>query len=813
MLRNFFKISFRNLKKNKVFSFINILGLSVGLATCLLIMLYIFDELSYDAFHKDVNRIYRVAFTSTSINKGESWSAEGGPFAAALKKDLPEVEDVTRLLKLPDLDQMLISYDSGGIKKQFFEEGGMYVDSSFLQIFTYPLKYGSQLNALKEPNSIVISEKMSSKLFGPENPVGKTIRVGMLFGEAPYTVKAVLENTGNKSHIPSGFFLSMKNTDVGGWVDAQNSWTTNNMFHTYVKLKQGTDPHIFENKLGAFFESKAGAEMKANGVSRVFFIQPLKSIYLHSDIGGEIAPNGNIKYVYILGSIAVFILLIACINFMNLSTARSQKRAKEVGVRKVLGAERFTLIKYYLGESLLFSAIAGAAAILMVKYFLPAFNVITHKNIGLFDQPTVVFWIGALTLATGLFSGLYPAVYLSSFKPVSVLKGKVMTAYSATLIRKGLVVFQFAISICLILGAIVIVQQLDYLKTRDLGFNSSQQIILPLKSVEGTNNYQVLKNELLKKPFIHSVTSSSAYPGMNKIMNDMLFFAEGKTNSDLVDFSMVVTDPDYFETLGIHILKGRPFSQDEKADSNSIILNESAVEMLGYTRENAIGKSIYYEIGQPGRRSLHIIGIVHNFNFESLHTQIKPIGFATNYFANKNSYVIANVKMSGYSGQVSEIEKSWKKINPNTPFIYSFLDQEFQKNYEHDALTSRIIIAFTGIAIFLACLGLFGLAAFSAEQRTREIGIRKVLGSSVSGVVSLLSKDFIKLVLLSILIGSPIAWFAMNKWLQAFAYKISISWWMFLEAGSVAVFIALVTVGFQALRAANRNPVTSLRSE
>jgi putative ABC transport system permease protein len=334
-----------------------------------------------------------------------------------------------------------------------------------------------------------------------------------------------------------------------------------------------------------------------------------------------------------------------------------------------------------------------------------------------------------------------------------------------------------------------------------------------LKSVEGTNHYQALKNELIKKPFINSVTCASAYQGMNKLMNDMLFFAEGKTSNELVDFSMVVTDHDYFETLGINILEGRSFSKDEKADSNSIILNESAVEILGFTRENAIGKSIFYEVGQPGRRSLKIIGIVHNFNFESLHTQIKPIGFATNYFANKNSYVIANVKMSSYSGQVSEIEKAWKKVNPDTPFIYSFLDQEFQKNYEHDALTSRIIIAFTGIAIFLACLGLFGLAAFSAEQRTREIGIRKVLGASVSGVASLLSKDFIKLVLLSIVIGSPVAWFVMNQWLQAFAYKVSIRWWMFLEAGSIAVFIALLTVGFQAVRAANRNPVSSLRSE
>ncbi|MES1220223.1 MAG: FtsX-like permease family protein, partial [Bacteroidota bacterium] len=508
-----------------------------------------------------------------------------------------------------------------------------------------------------------------------------------------------------------------------------------------------------------------------------------------------------------------FILLIACINFMNLSTARSQKRAKEVGVRKVMGAQKNSLIRQFLGESFLMCVIALALALALAWALLPIFNTLTQKDLQPFDQPQLLLWITALTLFTGLVSGLYPAFYLSAFKPVSVLKGKILNSFSATAIRKGLVVFQFTISICLVFGAIVIWKQLDHVKNQQLGFTKEQQIVLPMgqafKSSE--RDYTPLKNELLKNPAVKSVTSGSTYPGKVDL-NDMLFYAEGKTPNEFVDVRLTGVENDYIETLGIKVLSGRSFSKEFTADSASIILNETAVKEFGYKPENAIGKKIQYDFaGFHG--TMQIVGVVKNFNFESLHNSIKPCGLTTGLFTNKYGYVIASLKTDDYSKLLGDIEKTWVKLNPGTPFVYSFIDQDFQRNYEKEQRTSRIVIYFTIIAIFIACLGLFGLAAFSAEQRTKEIGIRKVLGASVGSVTALLSKDFIKLILISIVIASPVAWYFMNKWLQNFEYRITISWWMFAAAGLLAVLVALITVSFQAVKAALMNPVKSLRTE
>jgi putative ABC transport system permease protein len=553
--------------------------------------------------------------------------------------------------------------------------------------------------------------------------------------------------------------------------------------------------------------------MKAAGITRNTYIQPLTDIYLYSNTGNEIAPIGNISYLYILGSIAAIVLLIACINFMNLTTARSEKRAKEVGVRKVMGAMKASLIRQFLGESILLSIVALAAALLLTQIALPLFNTLTQKDLTLFSQPQLAGWALALTLFTGILSGLYPAFYLSSFRPVLVLKGKVLTAFSALAIRKTLVVFQFTISICLIVGAIVIIQQLDFLKKQYLGFKKDQQIILPLKSAEGSGHYTALKSELQKQPFIKSVTAGSSYPGLSGIICDMLFTAEGKPASENVDVSLAVVEDDYLQTLGMQLLQGRPVASSSAADSNSIVLNEAALQQLGYDPGNAIGKKIYYEVMQHSLREMRIVGVVRDFHYESLHRQIKPHGFITAPFANKYAYMVLNVSAGDYARQLAAIEKDWKKVNPNSPFLYSFLDQEFQRNYEKDRRTSGIVLSFTFITIFVACLGLFGLAAFTAERRIREIGIRKVLGASVTSITSLLSKDFIRLVAISIVIGSPIAWYAMDRWLENFAYRITISGWIFALAGSLAILVALLTVSFQAIRAAIANPIKSLRTE
>ncbi len=810
MFKNYLKIAARNFRKNKAFSFINIFGLAVGLASCLVIMLYIFDESRYDKYQKDGDRLFRIASVN---NKGETWAANAAPIAFAVKNNLPEVEQSTRLMTFPDIAKMLIKYENGAEKKQFFETNGYYVDSTFFQIFTYDFVYGNGLTALNEPNRLVISAEMSKKFFGNTNPVGKPLLINTPFGEFNYTVKAVFDNSKYKSHIPANYFLSMRNNDMWNWVQQQTTMIGNSVFFTYVKLKETADPNLFEKKLQSFFDQQAGADSKAMGFSIKLFLQPVKDIYLHSSLGNEIAANGNITYLYILGSIAAFILLIACINFMNLSTARSEKRAKEVGVRKVMGAEKSALIWQFLGESFMMCVMALILALMLVQILLPYFNELTQKNIHFFDEPGLLFWIVGLTLLTGLFAGLYPAFYLSAFKPVSVLKGKIINSFSATAFRKGLVIFQFTISICLVFAAIVIWQQLDYLNNEQLGFNKNQKLILPLNDgyLNSESNYIALKNELLKYPEIKSVTSGSAYPGIANL-NDMLFFSEGKTKNDNVDIHLTAVENDYIETLGFQLLSGRAFSKEFTGDSAGIILNETAVKQLGYTVANAVGRKIQYDVNNF-KGALQIVGVVKDFNFESLHNQIQPCGFTTSVFANRYGYVIVSLNTNNYAGSLKKIKDTWATLNPSTPFEYSFLDQDFQRNYEKEQRTSGIVAYFTAIAILIACMGLFGLSAFAAEQRIKEIGIRKVLGASVSQVTMLLSKDFIKLVSIAVLVASPLAWWTMNKWLQNFAYQVNISWWIFFAAGTTALLIALITISFQAIRAAVANPVKSLRTE
>ena len=811
MLKNYIKIAIRNLRGNPIFSFINIFGLAAGLATCLLIMLYIFSELGYDQQHQDAGRIYRIASAAQTASgvKGKGWAATSAPVSGSIKANMPEVEESARLLKFPTLEKMLLKYEQGRSSKQFYETNGYYVDSNFFRIFTYAFQYGNAFTALNDPNSIVISEEVSQKMFGNENPVGKSISIGMPFGNFNYAVTGVFKDRNIKSHIPAHFYLSMHNGDIGTWAANQTNWATNNIFHTYVKLKKGVDPNVFEKKLNLFVNRQANADLKALGVTRKLFIQPLENIYLHSDLDNEIAANGNQTFLNILGIIALFVLLIASINFMNLSTARSGKRAKEVGVRKVLGAEKRSLIFQFLGESIIMCCLALLLAVCLASVMLPFFNSLTQKSLKPFDEPRLWFWITGLTLVTGIISGLYPAFYLSAFRPISVLKGKLLNNFSAVTIRKGLVIFQFTISITLILGAIVIERQLHFLDSRDLGFNKSQLLIVPMQNESAIKQYNAFKDELLKNPDIKKVTSGSTYPGIANVQ-DMLYYAEGKSVRDVVDINLGSAENDYFETLGFTLLNGRGFSKEFTADSNSIVLNEAAIQALGYDPKTAIGKKIYYDF-QGMHGSLQIIGVLKNFNFESLYNTIKPFGFTNS--GNKYNYVIAGLRTNDYPVALKSIEQSWKKINPGLPFVYSFLDKDFQQNYEKDQRTSGIVGYFTIITILIACLGLFGLSAFSAEQRTREIGIRKVLGASAANVTALLSREFIGLVFISLLIASPLAWYYMNDWLNGFAYKIRMNGWMFLAAGLMAVFIASVTISFQAIKAALSNPAKSLRAE
>jgi len=812
MFKNYFKIAYRNLARNKVFSFINIFGLAIGLATCILMISYILSELGYDKQNADANRIYRIAYKAVKkVNpKDKSWASTSAPIAWGLKTDIPEVEQTTRLLKFPTLDKMLLKYEHAGKLNSFYETNGYYVDSNFFQVFTYDFINGNAASALKEPNSLVISEEIARKLFGNENPLNKVVVIGLPYGNFNYTVTGVFSDLHLKSHIPVHFFLSMRNNDVGTWVVNQTNWATNNIFYTYVKLKEGSDPAAFEKKLQPFIDHRGGTDLKAMGIIRQLFIQPIQDIYLYSDLDNEIATNGNITHLYVLGSIAFFVLIIACINFMNLSTARSMKRAKEVGIRKVLGAEKKLLIWQFLGESVIMSFLALLLAIIIASLLQPLFNNYTQKDEPLFNQRALWLCIAALTLGTGIFSGLYPAFYLSSFKPISVLKGKLLNNFSGSMIRKGLVVFQFVISICLILSVVVIEKQLRYMDSQQLGFNKDQQIILPLHSQDVVKNYQVLKTELLKNPGIKSVTGGSTYPGIANI-EDMLFYAEGKSVNDVVDIALGNIDNDYFETLGLKLIAGRGFSREFTADSGSIILNEVAIKALGYDVHSAVGKNIYFDF-QGNHNTMRIVGIVRNFNFEGLYNAIKPFAF-NKVLGNRYSYLIANLRTNDYKTILKEAEKSWSQINPGIPFSYSFIDKDFQKNYEKDQRISGLVGYFTLIAILIACLGLFGLSAFAAEQRIKEIGIRKVLGASVVSIVSLLSGDFIRIVFIAICVALPPGWYFLDKWLAGFDYRIHINGWMIMFTCLLTIFIALITVSFQAIKAAVANQVKNLRSE
>jgi putative ABC transport system permease protein len=805
MLKNYIKIAWRNLFNNKVFSFINIFGLAVGLTTCLLIMLYVFDELSYDTHHRDADRLYRIA---TSTKEG-NWAAASAPVAWGVKNDFPEVEQATRILRLPNMDNMLLKVERNKEQKQFFETNGYYVDSTFFQIFTYDFKYGDSKTALNQPNTLILSETLAHKIFNNDDPTGKVIKIGLPFGEFNYTVKGVVKDN-HKSHINAHFFLSMRNGDIGGWVDQQQNWATNNIFYTYVKLREQANARAFEQKLPAFLKRHGEADMKALGVFKELYLQPLPDIYLTSKLDNEIAVNGSMTYLSIFGSIAAFLLLIACINFMNLSTARSEKRAREVGVRKVMGAVKSSLIRQFLAESLLMAVFALCLALLFIQLLLPVFNDLTQKSLGLSQNPEFVGWIVAVTLSTGLLAGLYPAFYLSSFTPITVLKGRLLSTVSATALRKGLVVFQFVISITLILGALVSRQQLSFLQNEPLGFNKNQQIIVPLQNRQAVVNYTSLRNELLKTPSVVSASSGSTYPGIESV-EDLLFYAEGKSIHDVVDIHLATVENDYIETLGFKMLAGRTFSSKFTADSAGIILNETALKKLGYNTQTAIGRNIYYE-WKNIRHTMQIVGVVKDFHFQSLHQNIKPYAFITTN-GDPHRYFIANVQTKEYSRLLADFERVWKKINPDTPFAYSFLDRDFERNYEKEQRTSRIIIYFTLIAIIIACLGLFGLATFSAEQRTKEIGIRKVLGASVMSITALVSKDFLKLVVIANVIAFPMAWWAMHQWLSEFAYHIQIQWWTFALTALLAVAVALLTISFQAIKAALVNPVKSLKAE
>lgn len=784
----------------------------------MLITLYILNELNYDAYQQKKDELYQVG--TTFILQGKEMSLPNTPAAMGqtMQHEFPEIVQTTRLAGLFSDSKTLLQYrnDASGQTKSFYEPDGYLADSTFFRMFTYNFVEGNPATALTNPNTIVLSEEIAHKFFGNQPAINKMVHVSSSTnGDHDCIVTGVFRPMNKPSHINGRFFLGMLGGNVEQYIkNVGSNLATNNMYYTYVQLKPGSNPKNIEARFPAFLDKYAGKDLKAMGFSKKQFLVPVPKIHLFTGVDNNVTPPGSAKYLYILGSIALFTLLIACINFMNLSTARSSKRSAEVGIRKVLGAERNSLIRQFLGESLVMSLAAFAVALALTELLLPAFNAVSGKQLSLSfsDNIGIIAVFLGLSFIAGLLAGSYPAFYLSSFKPVKVLKGRFTNSLAAVSLRKGLVIFQFTISVILIVASVVIANQMHYLRSADLGFDKDRQIVIPLRSQTAKNIYNSFRGELSSVSAVKEVGASSYYPGIGNL-SDNLLYKEGESMNDAKRVRMNYVDYDFLKTLGIKAAAGRLFSKDFPGDtSETIILNETAVNQIGFRSANdAIGKKTFFDFNGT-KYNYKIVGVVKDFHFEDLHLPIAPYGFQLNAAGGYN-YAIVHAK-DGDIGQVlATVRNTWHKLNPNEPFEYSFLDEDFQKNYEAETRLSSIVGYFTAIAILISCLGLFGLATFSAEQRIKEIGVRKVLGASVTNIVALLSKDFLILVGVAIVIASPIAWLAMHTWLQNFAYRINISWLVFVITTFAALFIALATISFQAIRAALTNPVKNLRTE
>jgi len=807
MFENYFKAAWRSLTKNKAFTILNITGLSIGLACSLLIALYVLDELNYDRFNTQADRIYRIneQVRFGDFNYNGTWvPAVMGP---AFAKDFKQIERYTRFKYNPGV---VIRKGNENIR----EDKAVYADSSLFDVFTLDMIAGDKKTALKEPYSLVITESTARKYFNSFDIIGKTVLVN---GNMNYKITGVIKDIPGQSHFNFDLFMPLCELEAS----RSDSWITTN-FQTYLLLKPGTDFREFEKQLNRSMEQYQSPQLKTQlNISEDDFrkagnyvkcsLMPLTDIHLYSNLEHELGINGSIRYVYIFSAIAIFILLIACINFMNLSTAHSANRAKEVGVRKVLGGLKNNLIAQFLIESFVVCFLSFVIAIIIAALFLPLFNQLADKQIkvSLLLSPSILSGILLLLILVSLISGSYPAFFLSSFQPIKVLKGNLSMGFKGSVLRNTLVVLQFTISVILMVGTLVIYNQVQYIMNKDLGFNKEQ--VLTLQNTYAlNNNTKAFTNELLRMPGVKNITSSGFLPMTGSRTAQGFITAPQFDGKNFTLMQVWPIDERYLPTLQIQLKSGRNFSAQYPTDSTAVIINETAAKLFGGV--DPVNKKLY-QIGDLSTGKLvayNIIGVIKDFNFNSLREQVAPLVLN---LRQDNGGMAVRISSSDIPGLLNEIKTRWKSMTSSQPFSYAFLDEEFNKQYRVDQRTGKIFLLFSILAILIACLGLFGLVTFAAEQRIREIGIRKVLGAAITDIFKLLSKDFVKLLLLSICIASPIAWWVMSKWLQDFAYRIGIGWWMFVAVGAVCLLIALVTISFQAIRAAVANPVKSLRTE
>ncbi|MEO6136337.1 MAG: ABC transporter permease [Ginsengibacter sp.] len=806
MLKNYIKIAWRNLMKNKFISFINLFGLTVGLTCCLLITIYILNELNFDRYNKNADNIYRIERTflnpddhSVSLQLG----AVAPPFAPLLENDFKEVKKITRVFPAGNL-----TFKYGDAI--FNQDNVFFAEENVFDVFDINVIKGSRDKALDEPNSVMLTEETARKYFGDADPVNKIILLNNQFN---CKVTGVYKSLPSNSHWHPDVMISfnaLKDSAIYGANRLRTDFG-NNSFYTYLLLPDNYDPQKLESQLPAFQNRHVppGVRFKASDFS-VLTLRKLTDIHLHSATDSEIEIGGDIKRVYIFSAIALFILLIGCINYMNLSSARSALRAKEIGIRKTAGAGKGELVAQFLCESVFISWLAAILALLLTFLFLPWLNQISGQQLSMDSlwNGKIVAAIFLIPFLVGILSGIYPAIYLSSFQPVKVLKGIIPKGGGNISFRKVLVVFQFSISIILIIATIIVFQQLNFIQNKSLGFNKENVILIRNnKNLDAT--FDSFKEELLAKSNIKKVGRSSRVPSVRLLDSQASRIDRGDSlTPSKADIKYVVADENFIPSYGIKVIAGRNFSKDFGMDTSSFVINEMAVKALGLSSNSeAIGKPFQY-----GGRNGTVVGVFNDFNFESLHQRIIPLVLYESLKPNDYSFI--SIKISGNpSAALAQLEKTWKKFLPEVPYQFQFLDERFAELYMAENKQSGLFTLFAFIALFIACLGLFGLSAFTITQRVKEIGVRKVLGASTGSIVALISKDFLLLVIISAVVAFPVAWYAMENWLQDFAYRINLQPWVFLAAGFIAMLIAFATISLQAIKAARANPVKSLRAE
>ncbi|MEW7289337.1 ABC transporter permease [Aquimarina sp. 2304DJ70-9] len=804
MFKNHLKIAWRTLLKHRGLFAINIVGLGLGIASCLLMMLYVVDELSYDRFNKKADEIVRVVFRAKINGEEIKEAVVMPPVGKTLASEFPEVLQTTRIR---NIGNQKVSYQNTTYRNSRLA----HVDPNFFEIFTLPVIKGNAVSPLKEPNTIVLTRKEAERYFGSvDAAIGKDIIVNDQ--DQSYKVTAVINEVPKNSHFHFDLFATMPKDGIA----TSNSWT-NSYFHTYLVLQKGYDYKQLESKLPQVFQEHMGSQLQEElGVSYAeftkenqlgLFLQPLTDIHLESDFAAvsELEPGGDIKYIYIFSIVAIFMLLIACINFMNLSTAAASKRAKEIGVKKVMGSGKRHLIYQFLIESFLATVLAMIFASMILWVSLPLFNALSSKELQLdyLFKPYILVALMAIIIVISLLAGSYPAFYLSSFKPITALKSKFSGPVNTKNIRSGLVIFQFVISAGLIIATLVVDQQMNYIQNKDIGYNKDQMLVLR-NTYLLNHNENAFKDQILKDARIANVTHSAFAPA-GPTDNEM----SGIFLGDTFQRRMFVYNIDerYIATMGMELVSGRNFSKEFGNEANNVIINERAAKVLGFD-ENAIEKTFIRDTNQ-GKQTLTIVGVIKDFHFKSLHKTIEPLIMLYNPYGG----LIVRAKTSDMSGIIATVEHNWNQLSTSEPLHYSLLDEAYNLTYIKEQKMGIILRVFALLTIFVACLGLFGLVTFTAEQRFKEIGIRKVLGSSVSQIIAMLSTDFLKPIGVSFLIAFPLGFYVMNKWLEDFAYRIEISWWIFILAGTITMIIAFLTIGWKSYRAASMNPVNSLRTE